>query len=288
MKKSDLVLSLGQRLLLLFLVFIVCYVVVAALSYFLGRALAGNPAGAVRISAVLQDVLLFILPALVTALIVTRKPAELMCLAVKPSRALFIAMIAVFAVSIPAMDSIIYWNYHWTFPESMSAFAEAARKMEDMAGDTIKLMLVDTSVPALLLNILIIGVFAALSEEILFRGCLLRLLLTGGVNRHVAVWTVALIFTVMHFQLFGLVPRLLLGAYFGYLLLWSGSLWLPVAAHLLNNTLYVIVAWHQVRTEGIGAVDTEPELAAWPFIAASFVATGVLLYMMYRSRRLQS
>lgn len=288
MKKSDLVLSLGQRLLLLFLVFIVCYVVVAALSYFLGRALAGNPVGAVRISAVLQDVLLFILPALVTALIVTRKPAELMCLAVKPSRALFIAMIAVFAVSIPAMDSIIYWNYNWTFPESMSAFAEAARKMENMAGDTIKLMLADTSVPALLLNILIIGVFAALSEEILFRGCLLRLLLTGGVNRHVAVWTVALIFTVMHFQLFGLVPRLLLGAYFGYLLLWSGSLWLPVAAHLLNNTLYVIVAWHQVRTDGIGAVDTEPELAAWPFIAASFVATGVLLYMMYRSRRLQS
>ncbi|MDE6467514.1 MAG: CPBP family intramembrane metalloprotease [Muribaculaceae bacterium] len=288
MKKSDLVLSLGQRLLLLFLVFIVCYVVVAALSYFLGRVLEGNPAGAVRISAVLQDVLLFILPALVTALIVTRKPAELMCLTEKPSRSLFIAMIAVFAVAIPAMDSIIYWNYHWTFPESMASFAEAARKMEDMAGDTIKLMLADTSVAALLINILIIGVFAALSEEILFRGCLLRLMLTGGVNRHVAVWTVAFIFTVMHFQLFGLVPRLLLGAYFGYLLLWSGSLWLPFAAHLLNNTLYVVMAWHQVRTAGIGAVDVEPELAPWPFIAASFVATAGLLYMMYRRRRLQS
>lgn len=279
MKKSDLVLTLGQRLLLLLCTFLVCYILTMAAAYVLGRVLGGNIAGAMRISAVLQDFLTFIIPAIVTALLVTRRPAELLCLTRKPKALSLLLVAVVLTVSVPAQEAVIYWNYHLTLPESMASFENTARTMENAAFETMKTLLANDSVAALIVNILIIGVLAGLSEEFLFRGCFQRLLTTGGVNRHVAVWIVAICFSAMHFQLFGFVPRTLLGAYFGYLLLWTGSLWVPVTAHILNNVMFVITAWQQVRAEGVASLDNEPSL--WPawLTVTSVAATAIALYL---------
>ena len=268
MKKSDLVLSLGQRLLLLLCTFLVCYVLTVAASYVLGRALSGNIAGALRISAVLQDVLTFIIPAIVTALLVTKKPGALT----------LILVAAVLAVSVPIQEAVIYWNYHMSLPASLSAFENVARALEDAAFTTMKNLLANDSVAALAVNILIVGVLAGISEELLFRGCFQRLLTTGGVNKHLAVWIVAICFSAMHFQIFGFVPRTLLGAYFGYLLLWTRSLWVPVAAHILNNVMFVISAWLQIRIESL---DNTPSL--WPvwLTVASTAATAFSLYLIW-------
>ena len=229
-KKSDLVLSLGQRLLLLLCIFLICYLLTMGSAYIIGRALGSNPAAAIRITTVIQDLMTFIVPAVATAVFVTRRPADLLCLTRSPRIVFFIGILAILVVSIPVQEAIIYWNHNITLPQSMSAFEDAARTMENSAFQAMATLLSDTSVPALAVNILIIGILAGLSEELLFRGCFQRLLTTGGVNRHVAIWTVAICFSALHFQLFGFVPRILLGAYFGYLLLWSGSLWAPVTA----------------------------------------------------------
>lgn len=284
MKKSELVLTLGQRLFLLLCMFLVCYLLTAAAAYVLGRLLADNPAGAVRISAVVQDVVTFIIPAVVTALFVTRRPAELLCLSRKPSVATLLLIAVVLAVSVPAQEAVIYCNYHISLPESMAAFEAIARQLETSAFETLRQLLANTSAGALIVNILIIGVFAGLSEELLFRGCFQRLLTTGGVNPHVAIWIVAFCFSALHFQLFGFVPRMLLGAYFGYLLLWTRSLWAPVTAHVLNNVMFVVTAWHQARTEGIESVSGEPSL--WPAWAtvASAALTAAAIYLLWKGR----
>lgn len=281
-KKTDLVLTMGQRVLLLFCLFLVCYVLTMAGSYVLGRILAHNPSGAIRIGAVLQDVLAFIIPAVVTALLVTRKPAELLCLSTKPSVASLLLVAIIAFVSIPAQEAVIYWNYNISLPESMANFEAIARQFEANASDSIKLLLGDTSIAALIVNVLIIGIFAGFSEEILFRGCYLRLLTTGGSKLHQYVWATAFVFSALHFQLFGFVPRMLLGAYFGYLLIWTGSIWVPVFAHVLNNTMYVISAWYQVKESGISVLDAEPTLYSTPLIIGSVVVTAICLYGVKR------
>lgn len=282
MKKSDFVLSLGQRLLLLLFLFIICYILTAACCYLLGRVLADNIPASMRISALVQDVVAFIVPAVATAVFVTRRPVELLCLRGAPHVLVLLLVAVITVVSIPMQENIIYWNNNIHLPESMSAFEELARQMEDAANDSVKLLVGDGSVAALILNILVIGVAAAFAEELLFRGCFQRLLTTAGVNRHLAVWTVAIFFSAMHLQFFGFVPRMLLGAYFGYLLLWTEKLWVPVTAHLLNNVMFVIVAWHQVRTVGIEALDTDPQPWAMWRVWLSVLATAVALYGIYR------
>jgi membrane protease YdiL (CAAX protease family) len=60
-------------------------------------------------------------------------------------------------------------------------------------------------------------------------------------NKTTIIWICAAIFSAIHMQFLGFVPRLLLGAYFGYLLIWSGNIWLPIIAHFCNNAIAVLL-----------------------------------------------
>lgn len=283
MKRSDLVLSLGQRLLLLLFIFIVCYAITALAVGFLTKILADNIPAALRIGAVVQDVFAFIIPAVATSLIVTRKSAELLCVPKGVSPLAVGLILAMLFVSIPIQEDIIYWNYHIALPAWLESFGQAARELEDANFRTMCMLLDNPSVGALAVNLLIIGFAAGFSEELLFRGCFQRLLTTGGVNRHVAIWIVAIVFSAMHFQFYGFVPRVLLGAYFGYLLVWTGSLWAPVLAHTLNNMMFVIIAWKQVR-EGMTLTD-EPTLYSWHMALVSALLVYIALFLLYKYRK---
>ncbi len=283
MKRSDLVLSLSQRLLLLLFTFVFCYGITALAVGFMSKLLTDNIPATLRISAMLQDVFAFIVPAIATAMIVTRRPAELLCIPTLLSLKNIALIIAMLFVSIPLQENIIYWNYHITLPDCLEGFGRAARELEDASFRTMSLLLSNTSIGALILNLLIIGLAAGFSEELLFRGCFQRLLTTGGVNRHVAIWIVAIVFSAMHFQFYGFVPRVLLGAYFGYLLIWTGSIWAPVLAHTLNNMMFVIVAWKQVRDGGV--ITDEPTLYSWYAALGSGLLIYMVLFLLHKFRK---
>lgn len=283
MKRSDLVLSLSQRLLLLLFTFVFCYGITALAVGFMSKLLTDNIPATLRISAMLQDVFAFIVPAIATAMIVTRRPAELLCIPTRLSLKNIALIIAMLFVSIPLQENIIYWNYHITLPDCLEGFGRAARELEDASFRTMSLLLSNTSIGALILNLLIIGLAAGFSEELLFRGCFQRLLTTGGVNRHVAIWIVAIVFSAMHFQFYGFVPRVLLGAYFGYLLIWTGSIWAPILAHTLNNMMFVIVAWKQVRDGGV--ITDEPTLYSWYAALGSGLLIYMVLFLLHKFRK---
>jgi len=80
---------------------------------------------------------------------------------------------------------------------------------------------------------------AGLTEELLFRGAILSAIREKIKNPHVAIWIVAFLFSAIHFQFYGFIPRLILGAFLGYLLFWSRSIWIPILVHFLNNTITV-------------------------------------------------
>lgn len=285
MNNKDLVLTLPQRLFLFVCIFLLCYAITIGASFFIGRILSGNPAAALRISTVIQDVIAFVVPAVATAVLCTRRPAELLCLTESITPIWIILIGALLFISIPFQEAIIYWNQNLHFPDWMAGFEQSARQMEETAAAATRLLTANGSILALIVNILIIGVAAGVSEELLFRGCFQRLLTTAGINHHAAIWSVAIVFSVMHFQLFGFVPRVLLGAYFGYLLYWSKSVWVPATAHMLNNTLYVISAWGHVRLHPDQPLDTSSTLYPWWIIAVSALFTCVALWMMFRTAK---
>lgn len=232
--------SLGKRLLLLLFIFVIGFFIVSIISAFALTKFGADSTPAVRIVTVFQDLFMFIFPAVITAVLITRQPAELLELNKRPPLMPLLFGILALIFSIPAMNFLIHLNESIPLPEEL---ASALRAMEDNAAGMVIAMQGPHTVPNLIMSLLIVSIFAGLSEEILFRGAFQRIMATGGVNAHAAIWIAAIVFSAMHMQFFGFFPRLLLGAFFGYLLWWTRSLWIPIILHAFNNGMYVVSEW---------------------------------------------
>ena len=89
----------------------------------------------------------------------------------------------------------------------------------------------------------------------------------------------------MHLQFYGILPRMMLGVLFGYLFYWSGSIWIPVFAHFINNASAVIVAYlanRQVISSGYESFGSTDNIF---LLIGSIVFTGVLLILVFRLER---
>lgn len=128
--------------------------------------------------------------------------------------------------------------------------------MEESATDTLEAIIRMDNIGDLLINLLLIGLIPALAEELLFRGVIQQLGYRFFKNQQIAVWVTAFIFSAIHFQFEGFIPRFILGLYLGYLFLWTSNLWVPIIAHLFNNGAMVIMSYF--NPELISDIDETP------------------------------
>lgn len=244
---------------------------------------------AVRLLTFFQALFLFIVPALITAVLSTRLPATFLAIEHRPRLVPTLLIIATLVAAIPAMNMIIEWNAAMHLPDSMKGLEDTIRQMEEAAAQATETIMGSDSIGSLIVTILIVGVMAGLSEELFFRGALQRTFSSTRMNRHIAVWLAATIFSTIHFQFFGFVPRLLLGAFFGYILLWGDNLWYCVIAHAANNIFATLSMWY-ARNDGTGIpVDlntigqsTDATLPQWPLVTCSLILTIIGLRLTYK------
>lgn len=236
-------LTFGKRIALFVCVFFVCFLISGVLGYLVMR-IGREGAASLRIATVLQDLLVFIVPTVVTALLITRRPDRFLWLDMAPRKVVLLLLaLFTFLMSVPVMNRIVLWNQSWQLPDSMHAIQVWMEEAEQRAAHLTEVLIGGKSVMDMVLGVLIVGVLAGLSEELFFRGGLQRLFMTRPMNPHVAVWLTAILFSLFHFQFFGFVPRMLLGALFGYMAWWTRCLWIPIILHILNNSLVVMTTW---------------------------------------------
>ncbi|MGM9859907.1 MAG: lysostaphin resistance A-like protein [Muribaculaceae bacterium] len=271
-----------QRILMLVFTYVVGLVVASILGYVLLRIGGDDRAVAmIRIATVCQDMFMLVLPAVATAVLTCNDAASLLAVNKRPQRPMMVMAIITMVVSAPAMSYIIDLNASMTLPDSLAGLERSLREFEAAASASVELALGPHTIPNLVMSLLIVSILAGFSEELFFRGALQRLLQSLRISPAAAVWIAAAIFSAIHMQFFGFVPRMLLGAFFGYLLLWSGSVWVPIIAHAFNNAMFIILRY--VTGEGdvhVGGEGAGVEVAA----AISAVLTAVCLYIMWRAR----
>ncbi|MEJ7662013.1 MAG: CPBP family intramembrane glutamic endopeptidase [Hymenobacter sp.] len=110
-----------------------------------------------------------------------------------------------------------------------------ARDNEDRAAGLTKFLTDFHSPGRLLVGLVVIAIVPAVAEELVFRGGVQRNLVAWFGSRHVGVWLAAAIFSAIHVQFFGFVPRFVLGLVLGYLYEWSGNILVSMAAHFTQN-----------------------------------------------------
>jgi membrane protease YdiL (CAAX protease family) len=165
---------------------------------------------------------------------------------------------------LPFLNLITQLNEQMVLPDFLKGLEEFLKSMEESAAKLTESMLHAENIQAILFNILVVAVFAAIGEEFVFRGVLQRIFGRMIRNNHIVIWSVAFIFSAIHFQFFGFVPRLLLGAYFGYLLYFTKNLWIPILAHFTNNFIGVMLfAIYQDDSEKMKAIDSLGNGSTW-------------------------
>ncbi len=117
----------------------------------------------------------------------------------------------------------------------------ALERAEENANAIVRIFFNDSGTGRFILNLCMVAIIPAIGEELFFRGVIQSYLIKGFRNVHLGVFVAAILFSFFHFQFHGFIPRLLLGLLFGYLMVWSGNLWVPVLAHFFNNGAAVVI-----------------------------------------------
>ncbi|MGM9476525.1 lysostaphin resistance A-like protein [Pedobacter sp. GSP4] len=185
----------------------------------------------------------FILPPIALALTERRKVTSFYSFK-QPKFVLLVMVLVIMIVSMPFMEWTVIWNQKMVLPKFLR-YVEAWMKEKEALGMKITMQLITVrSNLDFIVNLIMIAVLPAIGEELMFRGGVQRSLNRAFNNPHAAIWISAIIFSAIHLQFYGFVPRMLLGAGFGYLYYYSGSIWYAILAHFLNNAYAVCAAYY--------------------------------------------
>lgn len=238
--------SLTSKLGVLFFTFITMLFVNSIISIFV-NGLNIAPRSSFLIASSCQCILVFILPAWLCAWLCVQQPISYLGINKGLCWKYYIFALGLLTTLYPTIEHVIDWNASLHLPESMSAIESYIRDMEDSAAETTSMILGDSSIGGLISGVLVIGILTGFAEEMFFRAGLQKTFISSSINPHVAIWLAAAIFSFIHFQFFGFVPRMLLGAIFGYIYFYSGSIWVAAFAHAFNNTTVVVSSWIQAN-----------------------------------------
>ena len=182
----------------------------------------------------------FLFPALALAWLCSYNPKEYLSIGKMPKgHILLLTFLSIFLIT-PSISLTGILNKQMELPSFMEPIENWMRLQEETAEQLTLKLLAGRGIITLFFNLIVIAVAAGITEEFLFRGALQRIIGKWTYNHHIIIWSAAIIFSTFHMQFFGFLPRMLLGAYFGYLLYWTRNIWIPVFAHFVNNAIAVI------------------------------------------------
>ena len=225
----------------------------------------------------LQSVATFLLPALAGAYLWSNTPMQWLHLDSKPSWQEALAAVVVMLLAIPGINLLSAWNQQMVLPEWMSGIEQWMRMQEDAAAQLTEQFLRVDTVGGLLVNIGLMALLPAVGEELTFRGVVQGMFTR---NKHVAIWATAAIFSFVHMQFYGFLPRMLMGAMFGYMLWWTGSLWVPMLMHFVNNCAAVVVAFWAYNYLEEGSAEMLDTIGTEDTILLGVFSICIVLIMM--------
>lgn len=195
---------------------------------------------------------------------------------------LILAGVSMYTI-LPFINVLSNINGHLALPESLSGLMQWMKDKQTQADDIMNAFLSVKSIGGLGLNLFIVALMPAIGEELVFRGVIQRHLQGWTKSGHLAVWITAIIFSAVHLEFFGFLPRFVLGLMLGYLYLYTRNLWVSIFAHFVNNASSIIIFYLHYNGHiavkmkdfgampGIFAVSFSLILTAWIFY---FISQG--------------
>ena len=273
--------STGIRILIFLVILLVSGLIgVAASAIFI----FGGDTG-MKIGQGISSIFMFVVPPIVYYFI-TRKEHQMRDLGLRrlsPPWWLILIGVALMFVSVPLSTRLTTWNESMDFGGVFAKLEEYLKLLEDTAqAATEKLLDVD-SIGGLLFNLVVIALIPAIGEELTFRG-VLQQSLTRKMNPHVAIILSAAIFSFIHFQFYGFLPRMFLGILMGYMFYITNSLWTSMLMHFVNNSTAVVL--YYLSNKGVieDAEHFGETANVWIIVASAAVTIGLIVWSWIKAQ----
>ncbi len=177
----------------------------------------------------------------------------------------------------PLIDLLTTWNQGIHLPTALRQLEQWMIEYEKDAEILTKQLLQVNSWGEVITTLIVTALLAGIGEELLFRGILQKLFIQWTKNIHIGIFIAAFIFSAIHMQFFGFIPRLVLGVILGYLYIGSRNLWVPIVAHSLNNAWVVLFTPNALTQDSaiINAI-SQAENNEWMVIGSIVIITCCL------------
>lgn len=152
----------------------------------------------------------------------------------------YLFIIILIILALPVSSWLMELNQNIHLPANFKDFETLLRGDEAFAKLQMEAFVNANTISQLLFNIVIVAVIPAISEEIFFRGCLQNFVRMCFYNVHVSVIFTAIIFSAIHGDYFGFLPRFMFGLVLGYAFAYSGNIWVSIVGHFLNNCITIV------------------------------------------------
>jgi len=230
---------------------------------------------------------LFLAPALIFGLLSGKGLMNYFNAKKLPALKFFVLAILLLIIANPLIGMLMEWNSAMSLPQWLSGMEEWMRNLEDEAKVATEALIKAENPSQFMANLLVMAVLPALGEEFLFRGFLMRYFSSFIKNIHVNILIVSILFSALHMQFYGFLPRMALGIILGYLYYWTGSIWVPVLVHFINNGAMVLI-YYLAET---GNIQGNPEefgntTSAYLLIANAFIlAAGIYWFVRNQNKK---
>jgi hypothetical protein len=231
----------------------------------------------IRIMQMFQTIGMFIFPAVVLSLLVSQTPQKFLGLN-RFKKSDLIISIAIMVLLIPGINLIASLNAEIPVPEWM-------HRMEQSAEELIKSLLITDNFRVFSFNLFVVAVLPAIGEELFFRSLLQKYFIKLTKSTTAGIIITSFLFSAIHFQFLGFIPRFLLGMVFGYLYVWTGSIKIPIIIHFVNNGIAVFLYY----LVGLGKVPIDIENIGnntqnWYIGFTSIAISSFLLWVIWNGR----
>jgi uncharacterized protein len=233
----------------------------------------------------LSEIGTFIIPAIVLAYFFDNRPAAYLGLDKKPMSSSAVLIIILMVVALPFINFLGEMNSHMSLPSWLAGLEQWMKDSEEKAMLITEKFLVMNSAGDFIYAMVMIALLPAIGEELMFRGIVQRVFSDWFRNVNTGIWVSAILFSAMHVQFYGFFPRMLLGVMLGYLYIWSGSLWLPMLAHFINNGAAVVLTYlfkSQMISIDPDKMGTQNDYVA---VMISVILTASILWIVYRREK---
>ena len=251
----------------------------------IGNTLFDQPVWMLQTTQFIAAMCIFLLPAVITAWFCSNHPKAYLSIGAFPDMRLLVVISLAALLLSPTISLTGYFNSQIHLPESMAAIEEWIKSTEELAEALVQKMVSGMGIVTFIVNLFIIAVVAGVTEEFLFRGAILQIIRQKIKNHHVAIWIVAIIFSAIHLQFYGFIPRMILGAFLGYLVYWTKNIWVPVFAHFFHNAVaFIGMSSDTLKKNAIFADEIAPEDIQWLTIIACICLIAFVYCIRFVSR----